>query len=134
MTDNQGATGSRTTTITVAVNQPPTASAHVTPGSGKALFTTFTFDSTGSADPDGTVQLDWDFGDGSTHSTAASPTHVYATPGDYTATLTVTADDNGAQATSTVPVHVVANVAPTAALQVDATTGNDSGAHGKHSS
>ncbi len=30
----------------------------------------------------------WDFGDGSTHSTAKGPTHVYWVPGSYTVTLT----------------------------------------------
>jgi PKD repeat protein len=95
----------------------------VTPGNGKTTFTTFTFDSTGSGDPDGTSQLDWNFGDGSAHSSLASPTHAYSAPGSYTATLKVTADDNGAVATSTVPVVVVNNVAPTALAQVDATSG-----------
>ena len=33
---------------------------------------------------------DWDFGDGSTHSTVQNPTHTYTTPGTYTVNLTVT--------------------------------------------
>ena len=34
----------------------------------------------------------WDFGDGQT-STLQNPSHVYATPGSYTVTLTVTNSD-----------------------------------------
>jgi PKD repeat protein len=33
---------------------------------------------------------DWDFGDGSPHSSEQNPTHLYASDGSYTATLTVT--------------------------------------------
>jgi len=36
------------------------------------------------------VQYKWDFGDGTT-STEANPVHTYTKPGEYTATLTVTA-------------------------------------------
>ncbi|MBE0567371.1 MAG: PKD domain-containing protein [Krumholzibacteria bacterium] len=32
---------------------------------------------------------DWDFGDGTAHSTAVSPVHLYDVPGDYLVTLTV---------------------------------------------
>jgi PKD domain len=43
-----------------------------------------------SSDPDDEiVSWSWSFGDGST-STDANPSHVYAAPGDYTVTLTVT--------------------------------------------
>jgi PKD repeat protein len=38
--------------------------------------------------PTGTItSWDWDFGDGSLHSTAQNPTHIYLTPGTYTVTL-----------------------------------------------
>ena len=51
------------------------------------------FDSTGSYDPDGTiVSYAWVFGDGGSDSVAA-PSYVYATPGNYTAWLTVTDND-----------------------------------------
>jgi PKD repeat protein len=123
VTDNKGKTGEHETTISAVFNQPPTSSAQVTPASGKATFTTFNFTSTGSGDPDGAYQLDWDFGDETAHSSLDSPSHVYAAAGNYTVTLKVTAADNGAVATSTVPVTVVNNVAPTAAAQVDATSG-----------
>lgn len=61
----------------------------------------------------------WTFGDGGT-STAAAPTHTYATPGIYPITLTV-ADSTGATDTDTV-VQVVSaqagNVPPVAAFTV----------------
>ncbi|MFL6068855.1 MAG: PKD domain-containing protein, partial [Gaiellaceae bacterium] len=59
------------------------------------------------------VTYDWDFGDG-THSTAASPSHPYATGGPKTVTLTVTDTDDGlaTRAAKVVLVHT-ANAAPT---------------------
>ncbi|MEX2282025.1 MAG: PKD domain-containing protein [Gemmatimonadota bacterium] len=54
-----------------------------------------------ASDPDGdVVTYSWDFGDGSTGS-GATPTHSYATPGVYTATVTVT-DPSAATALATV--------------------------------
>jgi PKD repeat protein len=41
-------------------------------------------------DATGQVTYDWDFGDGSAHSTDANPTHVYQKAGDYVATLHAT--------------------------------------------
>ena len=44
-----------------------------------------------SSDPDSEpLDYDWDFGDGTPNSNEADPSHTYATPGNYTATLTVT--------------------------------------------
>jgi len=49
-----------------------------------------TFDSSASADADGSLtRFVWDFGDGQT-STQASPSHTYAAPGSYNVRLTVT--------------------------------------------
>ena len=56
--------------------------------------------STGTVDPEGhTIKgYSWNWGDGTALSTGASPTHVYATPGTYTITLTVTDSWNRAGA------------------------------------
>ena len=49
-----------------------------------------------SSDADGTiVAWDWDFGDGSAHSTAQNPSHTYVLIGSYTVRLTVTDDRGG---------------------------------------
>jgi PKD repeat protein len=74
------------------------------------------FDGSTSADSDGTVATyAWNFGDGQT-GTGATPTHVYAAAGTFTATLTVT-DNKGATDTISHPITVsAANVAPTAAF------------------
>ena len=88
-----------------AINQPPIAS---TAGS-RPLIGGFPlrvdFVGAGSFDFDGTVaSYSWAFGDGAT-SNLANPTHTYATPGTYTALLTVT-DSVGATSTSPVVVTV----------------------------
>lgn len=49
----------------------------------------YTFDASGSTDPDGPVgDVTWDFGDG-TSATGTTVTHEYAQPGLYTATVSV---------------------------------------------
>jgi Domain of Unknown Function (DUF1080)/PKD domain/Beta xylosidase C-terminal Concanavalin A-like domain len=54
----------------------------------------------------GGVSYEWDFGDGES-STAANPTHTYATAGDYAAKLTVTYADGGTDS-HTVTAHALA--------------------------
>ncbi len=86
-----------TTAVTVTAggggNQAPTANANG-PYSGTA-GNAVSFSSAGSSDPDGSiVSYSWDFGDGAT-SSAANPSHTYASAGTYTVSLTVT-DDQGA--------------------------------------
>jgi len=71
---------STTTDVTVNVTPGPVAIfSHTTNG----LTVSFTNLSTGNPN-----SIAWDFGDGNT-STMPSPTHVYAVPGVFTATLTV---------------------------------------------
>lgn len=99
----------------VVVNQPPVADAGgpYTIGLNSAL----TMDGSGSSDPDGTiVDYAWDCtDDGVDDGNSSSPTGVsctYASPGTYTARLTVT-DDIGDTGTATTTVSVT-NAPPTA--------------------
>ncbi|HTO68373.1 MAG TPA: LamG-like jellyroll fold domain-containing protein [Myxococcota bacterium] len=68
-------------------NQPPVVQVSATPTAGLPPLTV-NFSSAGTHDPEGqTVTYSWNFGDGTT-STAANPTHTYATAGPYIARLT----------------------------------------------
>jgi len=81
-----GGTDTRTVADYVSVVEPPpVASFTGVPPSGPAPLSVAFLDlSTGTIDT-----WAWDFGDGDS-SSLASPTHVYATQGDYTVSLTVT--------------------------------------------
>ena len=112
VTDDDGATGSTTQQLTVtAANQSPTAA--FTPS---CTDLDCTFDGSASGDPDGTIaSYAWDFGDG-TSGSGATPSHAYASAGNYDVTLTVT-DDDGATGSTTQQVTVMAaNQSPTAAF------------------
>ena len=58
----------------------------ITPTSGCG-FLSVSFQDQSTGNP---TSWDWDFGDGTTHSTLQHPTHVYATNGTYTVKLKVT--------------------------------------------
>lgn len=78
---------------------------------------TVNFSSAGSLDPGdaGAVNFAWDFdGDGNTDSTAANPSHVYATAGTYQALLTVT-DSEGLSAHASLTISA-GNHAPVVAF------------------
>jgi glucose/arabinose dehydrogenase len=91
----------------------PIAAASGTPTSGQAPLTV-QFSSAGSSDPEGgALTYSWAFGDGGT-STAANPSHTYASNGTFTATLTVR-DNQNLTATASVPI-TVGNTAPTVTL------------------
>ncbi len=93
-------------------NQPPTARAAGTPTSGPAPLAVG-FSSAGSADPEGRpLTYRWEFGDGAT-STAANPSHTYASSGRYTARLTTS---DGASETISEPVTITVGSAPTATI------------------
>lgn len=48
--------------------------------------------------------FEWDFGDGSAHSSQQNPSHPYGSPGSYTWTVTATADGVSCQKTGTIIV------------------------------
>ncbi len=64
----------------------------------------------------GTFAYDWDFGDGTPHGTDATVCHLYAVPGDYAWTLTVTAD--GTQRTASGIVTISATLGPPVPLSI----------------
>jgi len=91
VTDNGGATGRSTASVTVPspTNTPPTAAF-----TSSCTELACTFNGTTSSDPDGSIAgYSWDFGDGGTANGATPAVHSYATAKAYTVQLTVT--DNG---------------------------------------
>jgi PKD repeat protein len=118
VTDNRGGTDSITQPVTVAAaNQSPVAAF-----TSSTTNLAATFDSSASADADGSIaSRSWDFGDGGS-STLTSPSHTYAAAGTYSVVLTVT-DNKGATGTasSAVTVTAPANVLPTAAFSSSCT-------------
>jgi PKD repeat protein len=97
VSDNCGA-GSES--ITVAIVSPPVAGFTATNS-----FLTGIFTDTSNAGG-GTPTYSWDFGDGST-STLQNPNHIYAAPGSYSVTLTVTNECGTDVTTGTVTVGTV---------------------------
>jgi PKD repeat protein len=104
VTDDKGATGTATKSVTVtAPNQPPNATISAVSCTGL----TCAFDGSGSADADGSItSYAWTFGDGGTAS-GPKPSHTYGSASAYTVTLTVT-DDKGATGTATTSVSPTA--------------------------
>ena len=83
-------------------NQPPTALFSATLNNMAVSF-----NASGSTDPDGSISsYAWDFGDGQSGS-GVTASHVYASPGSYNATLTVT-DSRGAAAQNSTLLAVLA--------------------------
>jgi PKD repeat protein len=106
VTDDDGATGTVTRSVTVsATNQGPTASFP----SPSCTDLACTFDGSGSSDSDGTITAyAWDFGDGTPAGSGAKPSHTFAAAGSYTVRLTVT-DNSGGTGTTTRNVSVSAS-------------------------
>jgi glucose/arabinose dehydrogenase len=97
---------------------PPAASASATPNAGAGPLTV-QLSSAGSSDPYGNpLTYSWNFGDGSALSTTANPSHVYATSGTYTATVTVS---NGVPTSSATTQVVVGPSPPTASITAPST-------------
>jgi PKD repeat protein len=105
-------------------NQSPTAAITAVPTSGKAPLTV-ALSGAGSSDTDGTISsYAWTFSDGSPSLSGVTASKTFATPGNYTVTLTVT-DNRGATGRATQGITVAANAAPTAAITATPTTGKE---------
>jgi PKD repeat protein len=109
VTDNEGATGVVTHTISIGQNQPPAAAFSATPNPA-ATGEQINFDASASSDPDGTIaKYEWDLdGNGSYEtSTGTTPTvnHAYSSPGEVAVGLRVT-DNLGATTTATRAVNI----------------------------
>lgn len=123
VTDNDNATDTHMVVITVN-NLTPSADLQADPVAGEPPLTV-SFDASGSTDSDGTIEqydYDWDSnGEYDLLNGGATPSYEYTTSGDYIATVRVT-DDDGGQDTEQSP-EIVVNIAPTADLQADPTSG-----------
>ena len=118
LTVNDGQASSAAATTTAAItgaNQAPSADAGG-PYSGDA-GESITFNASGSFDPDGTISsYAWNFGDG-TGGSGVSVQHAYATAGNYTVSVTVTAND-GATDSDTATVNVADVTPPGGSVEV----------------
>ncbi|MGV8042055.1 MAG: PKD domain-containing protein [Thermoanaerobaculaceae bacterium] len=82
-----------------------TCSASASPSSGTAPLQVQHSAAATATGCSGTVAYDWDFGDGSPHSTTQSPLHTYAGVGDHTWTLTASIGATTCSRTGTVTVR-----------------------------
>lgn len=109
-----------TTTRVITINPPPVVD--FISGSGCASdtmqFTSSTFVNMGT-----TLSWMWDFGDGGT-STLADPEHIYANPGIYIVSLTIT-DTAGCMASVSHPVNVVPGPTALFSYTAPACSGSD---------
>ena len=95
-------------------NRAPTVVIDADPVAGPAPLAV-QFSSAGTTDPDGDpVTFEWDFGDGSSLNTTASPSHTYTSGGTFTATLTAR-DGRGGSASRSVTIDA-GNTPPTVAI------------------
>lgn len=95
LTDNSGASASRT--LLVSVTEAPVPVLAVDRTTSETAPAVFNFDASASFDPDGEIEsFRWNFGDGSSE-LVATVSHQYSTPGIYRVVLTVT-DDTGVTA------------------------------------
>ncbi len=126
VTDNDGASDSEATTITVVegVNEQPAANFVATPLSGSAPLIV-SADASGSSDSDGTVvSFVWSYGDG-TNGNGQTVDHTYSSAGTYSLELVVT-DDDGAVSSSSTTITVTGggNQSPNAIFAASPVSGN----------
>jgi PKD repeat protein len=107
VTDNAGAQGTVTQSVTVGAPGTGLQAALTVSPTGGTTATTFFFDASPSHGPSPIVEYRFTFGDGSADVVGVSPTttHKYATAGTYTARVTVR-DSANRTATITAPVAV----------------------------
>jgi PKD repeat protein len=128
-THHYAAVGSYPVTLTVTdslggvttVSHTVTASTHAAPVASftsSASGLTASLNGSGSSASDGASisSYDWNFGDGSSHGTGATPSHAYATAGTYSVTLTVT-DSMGAVSAPVTKSVTVTHAAPVAVIK-----------------
>jgi PKD repeat protein len=105
-------------TNNVIVNPPPTASFKISPNPA-TIGSPVSFDAGASSHPFGAVaRYAWSFGDGGA-ATGVAATHIYALPGMYAVTLTVTDSDGQVGTTS---ASIIANP-PRLTAQLSASKG-----------
>ena len=106
VTDNLGASASKTTNV-IVTSSPPTASFEFSPAA-PTTTTTVQFNAGTSTASSGRtiVSYGWNFGDGTT-ATGVTASHIFATAGDYNVVLSVT-DSDGETGTTTESVKVSA--------------------------
>lgn len=111
-----GSSQSGIATATIAA--APVAKFSLTPQSGTAGVTSFTFydESTG-----GVTSRQWSFGDGGT-SSAFVATHVYTSPGQYTVTLTVTGAGASSSTSKSITINAQTPVTPSVSTSFNAST------------
>ncbi|MCB1049812.1 MAG: PKD domain-containing protein [Acidobacteria bacterium] len=120
VTDNGGATGTATQSVTVAGNIAPMASFTFSPGNPK-IGERVAFDASGSTDEDsGIKSYDWSFGDNFT-GTGIQANHVYNQSGSFVVTLTVTDNELG-KGYATQVVTVGQNELPNASFTLTPTS------------
>jgi PKD repeat protein len=115
VTDDRGATGTTTSTVTVK-NQPPTASFTTTPSTAPT-GSTIALDASASNDPDGAIaKYEWDLDGNGTYETNTGTTPTastsFATAGSRAIGLRVT--DNGGGTATTTRTVTIQNRAPVA--------------------
>jgi parallel beta-helix repeat protein len=112
VTDDQGATGSVTQTVSVGERQAPQALFAFSPTQPSVVDAVHFADQ--SSDAEGqVVSWKWEFGDG-TPSADRNPTHTYSRKGTFTVKLTVT-DNDGLTGVKTLSLTVV-NLPPDASF------------------
>ncbi len=110
VTDANGDQATDTSDVVVTTNETPQATASATPDAGLAPLTV-QFDAQASGG-NGALTYQWSFGDGGSAS-IASPSHIYQTAGQYTATVVVT-DADGDSTSGQVIVDVGSDLVPSA--------------------